>query len=108
MADATVSANVDGYPTRVANKILQFFDWTGPTLYTPGGMTLNASELGVGGIDGIIGGVSQSGDYFALGSVQGAGAQQSVKILVFVCSSGAEAGAIDLDAEIFRLGAFTV
>jgi hypothetical protein len=108
MADAKISANLVGYPTRVGNKILQAFDWTGPTLYATGGMELNASDMGIGGIDFIIGGASRSGTYFALGRVEGEGANQTVKIMVFVASSGAEAGAIDLDAEIFRLAAMTV
>lgn len=104
MADATVSNVLYGYPAPWANKKAFSIDWTGPTLYATGGVTLSASQLGIGGIDMIIGGASQSGTYFAVGRPLGDGSRSSCKIQVFVASSGAEAGAIDLDAEIFRLG----
>lgn len=104
MALAKVTNLLAGYPTKWGQKIAMFVDWTGPTLYATGGVALTAAELGIGGIEGIIGGVSQSGTYFAIGRISQDNAQQSCKILVFQCSDGAEAGAIDLDAEIFRLG----
>lgn len=108
MPDASVSNILDGYVTPWGNKKAFFIDWTGPTLYATGGVELAASQLGIGGLDGIIGGASQSGTYFAIGRPLGDGSRQTMKIMVFVAADGAEAGAIDLDAEIFRLGVIGV
>ena len=94
---------VPGYPTKWGNKNVVSFDWQGPTLYTVGGETITASELGLGGIEGGFGGVSQSGTYSVQVCVSGYGAQSTCKLLIFLTADGAEAGAIDLDAEIFKL-----
>ena len=103
MAVAKVSNVLPGYPTKWGQKIAQIVDWTGPTLYAAGGMTLLASDLAMGGIDIVLGGVSQSGTYRAEGRAIGTGTRASIKIMVFVIATGLEAGAIHLDAEIFRL-----
>lgn len=104
MALAKVSSVLPGYPTKFGQKIMMVVDWTGPTLYATGGVALAASGLGIGGIDMVFGGVSQSGTYRAEGRVLGSGARASIMVMVFVIATGLEAGAIDLDAEIFRLG----
>lgn len=103
MAVAKVSNLLFGYPTKFGQKIAMVVDWTGPTLYATGGVAIAAADLAIGGIDAILGGASQSGTYVAVGRALGNGAQKTWKVMVFVASDGAEAGAIDLDAEIFRL-----
>lgn len=92
-----------GYPTKWGQKQVETIDYTGPTLYAPGGMSFAASNFGWGGFDSGYGGISQSGNYRAEVRFSGSGAQQTCKIVIFVMATGLEAGAIDLDAEIFRI-----
>ena len=92
-----------GYMTKWGNKNVINFDWVGPTLYATGGIEITADELGIGGIDSGFGGASQSGTYIATVRKPSSGAAASVYIMISLAVDGAEAGAIDLDAEIFNL-----
>jgi hypothetical protein len=89
----------------------------GPTLYAAGGQTINASQLGWGGFDmAMVCGLSVSGVYY--GYVQPLpikttpslpqSAVSSFKLMWRVLATGAEAGAIDLSAEVMRFFAIGV
>lgn len=98
-----MTAPLLGYPTKWANKNVEAIDFAGPDPYVVGGVPLAASDFGWGGFDSGYGSVSQSGTYFAMIRFSADGAQRTAKVLVFVSATGAEAGAIDLSAESFRL-----
>lgn len=67
MAFALGNKPVSGYPQPFGDKIAQTFDHTGPASYTQfstpttGGDVLNASDIGVGGIDTMRGGIDTTG-----------------------------------------------
>lgn len=92
-----------GNPTVWGNKKVETFDWVGPTLYTVGGTSFPASNFNWGAFEAGFGGVSQAGTYRAEFRFSGNGAQQTVKIVVFVVATGLQAAAIDLSAQTFRL-----
>lgn len=114
------------YPTVIGDRRLAVFPHVGPTLYTPvsngtapalatGGDTVQAVEAGFKTFDVVLGGVTDSGTYRveaipkAVSGVVGTNkfgqATTSYTLRWYVVATGAEAGAIDLDAEIVRLTA---
>lgn len=92
-----------GYPTKWGNKNVESIDWVGPVLYAAGGIAFPSGNFGWGAFDSGYGSVSQSGTYSAVIRFSGDGAQISPKVVVFVNATGAEAGALDLSDEVFRL-----
>ena len=96
-------ASLPGYRTVMGQKQVVCFDWTGPNPYVVGGVTINASQFGMGGFDFASGSVSQSETYQCDIRFSGNGSQPTCKVVVFVIATGLEAGAIDLSAETFRI-----
>jgi len=111
--NAQQSAPMVGYEQLFGTKKASVFELAGPTLYAPGGQTVNASQFGWGGFDYVSSGMlSYSGTYFvrvqplpvdAAPSAQKNGGNSQVKVVWYVVATGAEAGAINLSAEIVRL-----
>ncbi len=119
-----IRSKLDGYPIFPGgSKKLSVYDFKGLAVYTPGGETIRARQLGESAIDAVIpqnigrGSVTQgavardetlclsfSGTYFVTFTfAAGAkGAVESVTIKWYVTATGAECGAIDLSAETVR------
>lgn len=109
--------NLPGYPTKFGNKNFQVVELNGPTLYATGGQLISASQFGFGGFDHIACDCfSRSGTYY--GRVQylpidatpslPLGAARTANIVWYVTATNAEAGALDLSAEILRLSLLMV
>lgn len=117
-----------GYPTSVGSKILSVFPHAGPTLYAPvsagtapalstGGDQVEAREAGLAFFDTVLGGMSDSGTYRVevvpddrSGTIgqeppKATPGTPTVRLRWIVVATGAQAAAIDLDAEIVRLTA---
>lgn len=92
-----------GYPSIFGDRKVIALDWNAPNPYVAGGVSFPAANLGWGGLDAGFGGVSQSGTYFSLIRFSADGSVRTAKVVVYVSATGAEAGAIDLSAEYFRL-----
>lgn len=115
-----LSRPLDGYPTSWGASRASVLGITGPTLYTPitpgtppavatGGQTIQALEFGMKYFDFVVAGLSDSGAY-RVECIPGApsgngpkGACLTYTLRWVVVATGAEAGAIDLDAEIVRV-----
>lgn len=115
----------NGYPDSFGGKRASVFPHRGPTSYTvitegvapalaTGGDLAYATEAGMRYFDHAVGGQSDSGKYFVqvlpttvsgVILVPGAIPQPgtSVRLKWMVATTGAEAGAVDLSAEIVRL-----
>ena len=105
-----------GNPTVWGNKKAQVLDHVGPNPYTAGGEVFDAVHLGWSGLEWVdlpngqstaALGNTKSGNYnvrviYDTASVID-GALSSVKLQWFVAAGGAEAGAIDLSAEVIRM-----
>lgn len=94
-----------GYPTKFGQKVAQVVNWTPGEAYDTGGLAITAAALGIGGLDVVVGGVSVSGTYTAVGRpVTADGAGQTYKLMVFVVATGAQAANdLDISEEEFRL-----
>lgn len=117
------------YPTPVGSRVLSVFPHRGPASYTgitPGeppavstdGDTVYASEAGLKTFDTVLGGLSDSGAYrvevvhdAVSGLIGSTNPGQSVptravRLRWVVVATEAEAGDVDMSAEIVRLTAF--
>lgn len=81
-------------------------DHDGPVLYAAGGETIQATVFGMKAIAQVIVSASDDSLYFAAPVFLKRGVDNSsFKLMWFVASSGAEAGAIDLSASTLRITA---
>ena len=106
-----------GYASPIGNKWMVVFDRTGPSSYSNiatnsgTGDVVNATDLGFGGIDVIVGTVESSGTYDVepyYTNTTG-GAQSSVALKWYVTTTGSEAAnGTSLSAKTVRLLAICV
>ncbi len=96
-----------GFPTSFGNKRAGVITKVGPNPYVAGGFTVEAREIDIHAID-YVDAESGSATYFAEAYVVTDDATKpvavsNVKVKVYLSSTGAEAGSIDLSGVVFRI-----
>jgi hypothetical protein len=90
-------------PSPLGELFVSAADIAGINPYAPGGVAVSPQAFALQSFKTALGACSQSGNYFVLArSIAGPGGA-SIKLQWFVAATGAEAGAIDLSAEIVRI-----
>ena len=102
-----------GYVTAFGGKKFSIVDHSGPSSYAAGGETINASDVGMGGLDRISASqYSMSGTYSVVvlyPALANAISVTSVKLAWYVVGTGAQVtNGTDLSAEHIRMEAWGV